>query len=127
MILPVDLTNFLADLFLSSGMSREEVGTQLQSLDVSFHLLLTARFLKIIPEKQQEELTAKIKTVKDGEEFLEILSKFFQDEVGQEQIKKIYQEELKKILEPILKPLREGNTPEQNAKLQALTVSYFRP
>lgn len=125
MILPKNIIAYLNDLFLSSGMTKEEVEKQLQILDFSLRINLIAQVLKKIPQDKQEQITSKIKKAKNSDELLKFLAAFFKDNLTQTQIKKIYQEELEKILEPILKSLRESCTPEQLVKLQELTAKYF--
>lgn len=125
MILPKNIIAYLNDLFLSSGMTKEEVEKQLQILDFSLRINLTVQVLKKISQDKQKQIIPKIKQAKTADELLKFLAVFFKDNLTKKQIEKIYQEELEKILEPILKPLKESCTTEQLAKLQKVTAKYF--
>lgn len=125
MILPKNIIAYLNDLFLSSGMTKEEVEKQLQILDFSLRINLIAQILKKIPQDKQKQITSKIKKAKTSDELLKFLAKFFRDNLTKKEIEKVYQDELEKILEPILQPLKESCTPEQLVKLQTLTAKYL--
>ena len=124
-MIPQNISGYLSQVYLSIGFSKKEIKNNLKVINDSFEIIILEKVLKTIPLKKQLLFADKLKMVKNPEEIIIFLAKFFSNNVDFQNFRKIYVEELEKILEPILKPLKESCTPEQLVKLQVLTAKYF--